>query len=271
MERGRASRAASIGRIELSERAMSKGKYKRQRQRAQQHAKQHARQVRLLGVAIPLKERPEPAEQSQSQRKDEKEKPMGLREAAKRSTVTDWLLASFTFVLAVVAIYQFVVMSGQLAVMRRDQRPWIKVSFTKADMKAFSKDIGEVHFTNIGKTPALHFHAKYIGQFLDSNQSPNLDLTGPISGVTTGTVFPGSDDEQKDPVEHIVGGKVVNFTPDEIEDYNRGDKYIAFVIRVTYTDSTGGDYWTQYCEFHGEGGRMIPVRNCTDYNSTDQQ
>jgi len=202
---------------------------------------------------------------------------MGLREAAKRSSLTDWLLTAFTLVLAVVAIYQFVIMSGQLEAMkdqvkvaRRDQRPWIKVTFTKSDLKAFSSDLGEVRFSNIGKTPALQFHAVYRVEFIDVRQAPDLDLTGIASDVTTGTVFPGDDPIQKDPVQRIVGDKLAYFTPEEVEDYGRGDKYVVFVIRVTYTDSTGADYWTQYCTFHGEHEQPVPARTCTNYNSTDQ-
>ena len=204
---------------------------------------------------------------------------MGLREAARRSTVTDWLLAGFTFVLAVVAIYQFVVMSGQLAVMRdqvkvqrRDQRPWIKVQFKNHPLKPYSNDIGEVSFTNIGKTPALRIEVQHVNEFLSPDQSPTLDLTGLISHVSTGTLFPGSGDEHKDTVQHSIGGKVGDFLPEEIDDYNSGKKYIVFYARVTYTDSTGADYWTQYCEFQsGIGGVMTPTKKCTDYNSTDQQ
>src|ERR1022692_249546 len=114
---------------------MSKNKHQNKRHRAQQRTKQQAKQVRLLSVAIPLKEQPEPAKQPHSEREDEKEHPMGLREAAKRSTVTDWLLSGFTFVLAVVGTYQFVVVNGQLAIMRRDQRPWIKIKYTSHAMK----------------------------------------------------------------------------------------------------------------------------------------
>jgi len=44
--------------------------------------------------------------------------------AKQNSSFTDWCIALFTLVLAVAAVYQFIIMGGQLDEMRKDQRPW---------------------------------------------------------------------------------------------------------------------------------------------------
>ena len=92
--------------------------------------------------------------------------------AIKRSTLTDWLLVLFTFVLAGSAIYQFIIMSGQLGTMQQQvsqsdrqfaisHRPWVGIkSLDKVSPLVF--DMDGVHtkadFTvkNGGSSPAIN-------------------------------------------------------------------------------------------------------------------
>src|SRR4051812_8111045 len=110
---------------------MGKGKYKRKREREHRQSAIHQRLP-----DTPLLASREDAEQSraaQPLRQDKNEPSMGfdrrLRELWKACSLTDRIIAVFTGVLACAAIYQFVIMGNQLDTMRKEQRPWIKVSF----------------------------------------------------------------------------------------------------------------------------------------------
>jgi hypothetical protein len=57
---------------------------------------------------------------------------MGFRELVKRSSFTDWCIAAFTCVLAVVGFLQWSILSGQLGESQKEftssHRPWVNVS-----------------------------------------------------------------------------------------------------------------------------------------------
>ena len=106
---------------------MSKGKYKRQKEHAQQRAKQEGALVPALrGVVYPKPETETRTERKQDTN-DKEERSMRFSERIKSSSLTDWLLTLFTAVLAAAAIYQFIIMGGQLDTMRKDQRAWVSI------------------------------------------------------------------------------------------------------------------------------------------------
>ncbi len=206
------------------------------------------------------------------------------------SSFTDWLCIALRFTAVIVAHVvirtftryfaihgdQLDAMRDQVKVQRRDQRPWIKVKYTSHPMKPDSDDVGEFQFIDIGKTPALKIDARYGVEFLDASESPVMDMKGEnVSDDSAGTLFPDTDDA-KAPVEYVRNGAAVKFLSGDIDAWNKRTKYRVVYLRVTYTDSTGADYWTQYCIFEANPGIPIelapkfPARKCSDYNSTDQ-
>src|ERR1039458_1614982 len=115
---------------------MSKGKYKRKQERAQQHAQQKPQQAALREGEVVHAHQEASSETTDSKGHAKQENSMSLSERTKRYGITDWLLAAFTLALVVTSIYQMVILSSQLDTMRKDQRPWIRVSFTSARIPA---------------------------------------------------------------------------------------------------------------------------------------
>src|SRR5258708_9021961 len=64
-----------------------------------------------------------PRRTSEQQGKNGREPPVNLRKLAEKSSLTDWLLAAFTLVLAPSGLYQFIILVNQLGVMRKYERP----------------------------------------------------------------------------------------------------------------------------------------------------
>src|SRR5437867_1893043 len=136
---------------------MSKGKYKRKREHAQKKAEQQEANIRLpYGKVIPPEHQTERAEAGYEKREHKQESEMGLREAIKRSSLTDWCIMLFTGVLTVVGYYQLTAMSGQLGVMREDQRPWVGLK-ELGSIPPLAANVSFpiwINIGNFGKSPA---------------------------------------------------------------------------------------------------------------------
>ena len=110
------------------------GKHKDKKHGALKDAHDAANNATLMsGDAMTPKDQRETAVKTRNKVTDN-ERPtrwMRFKEWTKKDkTFTDWCVAAFTAVLAVAAIYQFIVMGGQLDTMRKDQRPWMDLTFT---------------------------------------------------------------------------------------------------------------------------------------------
>ncbi len=150
---------------------MGKGKYNHKRQRKQQRAEQDGTEPSLaVKKSVEAKKEGQSTKHGNSDRAKTEEDLMSLSEFFKGSSVTDWFIAIFTFVLAVAAIYQFNVTNGQLGKMQQqlDQsdrqfsvahRPWVEMKGLKTvsplifDLQGAHADVS---FTvqNGGSSPA---------------------------------------------------------------------------------------------------------------------
>lgn len=123
--------------IHLPINQMSRGKYKRKRKHAQQRAENEQKRASLLKstVATGQANAPTHAHNKNGEHENEAIMTFGEIRAAilkfiKEPSLTDWLLVAFTLVLAVASIWQWGVTKGQLSVMQKDERPWIRVDDT---------------------------------------------------------------------------------------------------------------------------------------------
>jgi hypothetical protein len=132
------------------------------------------------------------SENAYYKRDAKKEKPMRLRELVKCSSPTDWLIAIFTFPLVLVAIYQYIILDGQLDVMRKDQRAWVSiggnrnVTFTVDPMLTTHIPLT---ITNTGKTPAINVRADIYVEIVPNGAEPHFEATFPHTKWTIGAMF----------------------------------------------------------------------------------
>jgi hypothetical protein len=118
---------------------MSKDKYRHKRERARQKAQPAAQQAPIEEPARIVKDREETAAKGAENLANNPTRWQRFKEWVKdNKTFTDWCMATFTFVLAAAAIYQFTIMRGQLDTMRGQlgemqkqtvltERPWVKI------------------------------------------------------------------------------------------------------------------------------------------------
>ena len=103
---------------------------------------------------------------------------------------TDWVVAIFTVVLAMVGVLQFVILSNQLTDSRKEQRPWIRVWTDDAAVKASPNGVvAKAHLLNSGKTPAKSVYAEFFVERVQNGAEP-LFKEIRSTRLSTGSLFP---------------------------------------------------------------------------------
>lgn len=200
--------------------------------------------------------------------------------AKKDKTFTDWCIAAFTFVLAGAAIYQFIIMGSQLDTMRKDQRPWIKLSFTSSPTQASGPIGGTVQITNNGKTPARgKVTADLVIEKVNNGEEPTFDYPKPHVVVILGMVPPNDKPDVIQIERKRLAANGVNIesdplTPDEFRDFaNVKIFFVAYGI-VHYSDFFGTDHWTTFCNYMSAPnpplGAAVTAAPCSKYADVDQ-
>ncbi len=106
---------------------------------------------------------------------------MNLRKLAEKSSLTDWLLAAFTLVLAAAGIYQFIILDSQLGVMRKDQRPWLKLDLALNNLVVGQPITATMRIVNNGKTQARVLWGDMAIERVKNGEGPRLDYPLPHS------------------------------------------------------------------------------------------
>jgi hypothetical protein len=215
---------------------------------------------------------------------EKKEPTMGFggrfMELWKQSSLTDRIIAIFTGVLAAAAIYQFIIMNGQLDVMRKDQRAWVKFEQAKeaGDQVTSQFTTGEplsfpVRFVNTGKTPANHVQVKVFVSLITAGTEPPLE--DPDSGIIpwyislsaqSGIIFPESDIKNVATRTTKDGGSFP-LTEAEFNAIRDGTSYLAAWGTVTYDDVFQVPHWTKFC--YWISSKSHKSERCSQYNSVD--
>jgi hypothetical protein len=256
---------------------MSKGKYERKRDRAKQRKQQEASATAIPnGVIHPEGETKTPAE-GQKKTDAKKEKSVRVRELIERSSLTDWLLAIFTAVLAAAAIYQFVITDAQLTEMRKDERPWVKLTFDGFVAQANAPIGGTFHIVNIGKTVAKNLLGSFTIEKVQNGEQPTLDFGRAWNGMSSGALFPNDPAVQfltKQQAVHHPSGDT--YEPDilnqaDFDDFNNGKIFFVAYAYLPYSDFSHIQHWTKYCTFllPAQKTGTATARSCTDYNNVD--
>ena len=199
---------------------------------------------------------------------------MRLRELAKRSSLTDWLIASFTFVLAGASIYQFVIMGSQLDTMRKDERPWVKIDFTLSPLPVNQPITCIVQVVNNGKTPDRAISADIAIERVKNGEQPRLDYGLAHSRFTTGLLFPTVPRDVPITMVHPgPNGATENdlLMQSELEDFQHLRIFFVTYATVHYKDFFGVDHWTKMCMASTPPGvsGTFTGQNCTNYGDVD--
>jgi hypothetical protein len=252
---------------------MGKHKHKHKNKRAEKHAQ---RQLDMAGPENKGQVENDTSHHASEQHgKDEQEPLMGLRNLAERSSLTDWLLAAFTFVLAACGIYQFIILNNQLSVMRKDQRPWMRISLQDGTvLRPLVNKFGTIQIINNGRTPARAISGSVVLQSIRLGEVSRFDYPNPHMTFTESVLFPNTAPVNMDVTRmHMSTGGTLEqdlLSQSEFDDFGKSLFFLVYG-KVTYSDFHGIQHWTKFCavimpsDFHG----FYPGKPCTDYNDID--
>ena len=171
------------------------------------------------------------------------------------STFTDWVVASFTVLLGIVAYQQFVITGHQLEVMQTDERAWVEAHIANPPANPPSSEhlAGQVTsgapiffpitIKNVGKTPARRV-LMYTWVVAEPAGSPV-----PLQCVASPTACPAISNRlgislpnDPQPAEAYRTDRVlrpVPATPQEETDYESDKLYSALFGVISYQDALG--------------------------------
>jgi hypothetical protein len=257
---------------------MSKGKHKRKRERARAKKEETAKEALLMENEKIADNKQEPTkkagrEASANQQPSRWER---FKQWAKKDkTFTDWCIAAFTFVLAGAAIYQFIIMGSQLDTMRKDERPWIEITFNTGAFQANAPVSGVMHVVNNGKTPARAIRADIVVERVKNGEEPRLDYPTPHTRFTTGLLFPKTPaDSPYFRLRTSSNGTSVEedpLTESEFDDLQHSRIFFVVYATVSYADFFGTKHWTRMCAFSALSNVVgtATAQKCTDSGDVD--
>ncbi len=199
-----------------------------------------------------------------------------LWEFFKQSSATDWLLALFTAGLFATAIYQFILLNGQLDVMRQDERAWLTTTLTSVSQKdlIIGKQMSaQVKIANTGKTPAFFVTCRATIDVVKENDTPafKLKLDDPelgmpnVSRVFAGEVTPNA---VAYPMEVT---SVAPLTKVQKDSLDSGKAWLMVHGIAVYYDVFKQSHWVSFCGWQGfVANRTYRAGSCTAHNLTDE-
>jgi hypothetical protein len=260
---------------------MAKDKYKRKKQHAQRKAQQRAESGIIMEQKKIIEDNTESAAKTTNETTNDKNPSRWQRfknYVDKSASFTDRCIAVFTFVLAAAAIYQFIIMGGQLDVMRKDQRAWIQVTLegSVATVANTTPSISIV-LGNTGKTPATHVVGDFYIEIVPNGQDPRFEASILHTTMTSGAIFPNAPQETTVVrARPKVGGNSDEgegdpLTENEMASLNDGKSWIAIYGRVAYQDVFHSNHWINFCSWQPPKPGIYSARKCTAYNNVDDK
>jgi hypothetical protein len=200
-----------------------------------------------------------------------------LRELWNKCGLTDRIIAVFTVVLASASIYQFIIMNGQLDVMRKDERAWISVV---PKGPSVVHDVGIVPDTMItiqqtGKTPASNVTGHFFIEVVKNGESPDFESKTPHMRMSANIMLPNSTrDITVRRIRQVSGGGPDDGEDDPLRQSERDaletrKAWMAVYGIVWYNDVFHKTHWIKFCFWSSLPDTLTSAGQCTQNNTTD--
>jgi hypothetical protein len=153
--------------------------------------------------------------------------------------------------------------------MRQDQRAWMKISAPSLLMNPSANQPWSIllHFSNIGKSPALNVFVQTNVEIVPHMQKSTLAYTGNHLHDFTGIVYPG---DSYDFAAETFDAKGPIALGENYGKLIRGDAYIVYYAQINYRDIFGTKHWTHFCGWHYLAkGPNYAAGNCPAYDRVD--
>jgi hypothetical protein len=208
------------------------------------------------------------------ERKTKKQQETATDKAARTTARATVGIAIFTVVLAGTAIYQFIILKGQLEVMRKDLRAWIVVEQKSNQVSAtVNSPLSTVLvYKNTGKTPASPVVGNFYIEIVPNGKAPHFEVNDAHNAVAAGDSLPNSPQEVAVTRMHFRPdgqSEVVLVTEAEKTALARGDAWIAIHGDMSYRDTFNTAHWIKFCFWGGGAPMVYGAQYCAAYNSID--
>jgi hypothetical protein len=253
---------------------MSKGKYALRRERARNRKEQESNPDFVSKPTLTIAEET----QSPPEKVDRKKAGRGTSvktQSAKPNSFTDWCLAFFTAALVGIAVYQFIMMRGQLDVMRKDQRAWIAVTLKSEDYAPLLT--ANLSVKNYGKTPASKIIGVFYIEVVPNGAKLKFDSDIIHDAFENKILMPDADlpETISRKAVQVFGNEPrgVNYplTPEEKSSLDDGSSWTAVHGFVTYDDIYGVRHFNKFCFWRGQGNQQLQSFDCVNYNEMDDK
>jgi hypothetical protein len=205
----------------------------------------------------------------------------GIWSWVKVTTFADSLLILFTAALTGASLYQFLILRGQLDVMRKDQRAWVAAvtGVPETPPSGTGKLLRiPVEIKNTGKTSARDVKVEVIARIVKNGDDARCEYGNQVPGTSRGTkvflpnaprTFYGVILSAPATEKTLAQPRVVS--PDEIQQLIDGREFFVVYGRVSYRDIFNQQHWTHFCSWGGLGTKpaMFSSGSCFAYNEID--
>lgn len=212
-----------------------------------------------------------------SNNKDKISKKTRLIDNVKKASITDKIMATGTFVIAVAtclytffSFQQWGIMGKQMSL---DQRAWVGIKnintskFVEGKKTVYLKEGQPFDFEaviqNVGKTPARILTTKTYLLHEPSGTKPVMKESAIITSIPKPfTMFPGNEIELRlqVPTGHV-------YTEDQIARFKSGEYVLYYCGMIVYDDIFGKSHRTQFCQQLNTS--LTAFNMCPFYNEAD--
>jgi hypothetical protein len=208
---------------------------------------------------------------------------MRLTEFVKRSSLSDWCLVAFTFILTAIAYLQW-------HMARVEERAWVLAcgrdcfegggvsqNLLVDRIQSGQPITYQLFVKNVGKTPAKSVTVDLYLVLIPSAGIPPLTLMDnpeghPHERLTSAVLFPGAILKPLVPVISLDGSRLYA-TDDQVTALRNGSVYLASFGVITYDDTFGDRHTTRFCSWNSanpsDDGSRFNLRGCDQANGGD--
>lgn len=199
-----------------------------------------------------------------------------IKTALANPATTNWALAVFTGALVAVAIYQYIVLSGQLRVMREDERAWIALTERKGKEPRVVFDPvikTAVVLEDTGKTPARHVFANLALEVVKNGELPTFRPPADAGFSRFYVGYLARDNPIVIPIDRwrVKESEAWVTSADERKALTDGTAWVAVFGHVSYDDVFGANHRLHWCNWWSPIGKgdYIGISSCAAFNDEE--
>ena len=161
--------------------------------------------------------------------------------------------------------------SGQLEIMRLQQRSWIQITpetpIDKMKLDKVKKLEFVMQFENFGSIPATKIFIESLVEIVKSDRAPAFNYSVLHDSLTSAPLYPKAKNSFAAILAKNKENEASELSPVQRQELAQGDAYIAIYGRATYEDRVG-NWWVNFCLWKAFPiGKTFQASDCVNYNT----